>query len=100
MSVWRVIYTKTFEKGLKKLSHDVVRRVLREIYVLSDNPFVGKPLRGIYVVIDGNKYRVYSLRVGDYRVTYIIETLEKKVYLLLVDHRGRIYRELKKLFKS
>jgi len=100
MSTWKVIHTKEFEKSLKRLSHDIARRVLGKIYVLEDDPFVGKPLRSIYAVIDDNKYRVYSLRIGNYRVAYIIETLEKKVYLLLADHRGRIYRELKKLFKS
>lgn len=61
-------------------------RVLKAIRdVLSQDPFVGKRLKGEF---EG----VFSLRVGDYRVLYEVNAIEELVKLLMVEHRGRIYR--------
>lgn len=96
---WRIVYTEKFRKALRSLEQAIAFRVVREVGVLMDNPFIGKPLKGLFIFVNDNKYRVYSLRVGDYRVAYIVSHLEKTVYLLHVAHRRSIYKELKRLLK-
>ena len=60
------------------------RRVDRAIMQLVKNPFIGKPLRGELVGL-------WSLRVGDYRVIYLIDEGEKKVILYTIRHRRAAY---------
>ena len=88
------MYTRKFEKALEKLGEDVALRVIREVEVLSENPYVGKVLRGIHVDVECFKLRLYSLRVGNYRVIYTVNPLESKVYLLTVEHRKHVYKEI------
>jgi len=97
---WIIKYTKTFKRSLKKLNKGIARRVVKKINVLYSNPFKGKPLRNLYLYIGDNRFRVYSLRVGDYRVAYIVNHLEKTIYLLYVDHRDNIYEKLRHLTES
>jgi len=59
-------------------------------------------MKGLMVTVGDSRFRVYSLRVGDYRVIYTLNPLERKVYLLLVGHIGHrkwIYKVAKKMFK-
>jgi len=95
---WNIVFTETFEKALRKLEGKLAVRVIREIGVLREDPFKGKLLKGLMVTVGGGRFRVYSLRVGDYRVIYTLNPLERKVYLLLVGHRKWVYRVAKKMF--
>jgi len=72
-------------RGFKEyLDREVQVRILREINILKTNPYVGKPLRGEWKGI-------YSLRIGDYRAFYQIK--KNEVFLLVVGHRKRVYRQ-------
>jgi len=79
---FRLESTPRFDRRLKSLDRQTQVRILKELQVLTENPYVGKMLRGVWK-------GVYSLRVGDYRVLYLVA--EQKVTLLSVGHRRRIY---------
>jgi mRNA interferase RelE/StbE len=55
------------------------------IRTLEINPYMGKPLRG---ELAGR----WSLRIGDYRVIYVIDENQKIVILYSVKHRKVIYK--------
>ena len=82
------MYTLEFErrvrKELKALPSDVVRRVWEAFDRLRDDPFAGTYKK----LVGANSYRV---RVGDYRVIYDVNTVERKVTVLKVGHRRDIY---------
>jgi len=80
---FEVRFTPRFLKRINALDREVQVRILREVNILKTNPYVGKPLHGEWK-------RVYSLRVGDYRILYQIKG--NKVFLLVVGHRRRVYR--------
>nr|MDO8133854.1 type II toxin-antitoxin system RelE/ParE family toxin [Candidatus Njordarchaeum guaymaensis] len=82
---FKLEFTPRFERRFKSLDGQVQRRVFREIKILQENPHAGKMLRGSWT-------KVYSLRVGDYRVLYLIA--EDKVVLLSVGHRKRVYQSM------
>ncbi|MCF2137595.1 MAG: type II toxin-antitoxin system RelE/ParE family toxin [Candidatus Thorarchaeota archaeon] len=81
---FEVRFTPRFLGMIRSLDRTTQTRILDEISILKTRPFIGKPLRGEWKGI-------FSLRVGNYRVLYQIR--ENVVYLLVVDHRRRVYRQ-------
>ncbi len=61
------------------------RRLDSVIRNLQVNPHLGKPLRG---ELSGK----WSLRIGDYRIIYVIYEHEKTIMLYDVRHRKVAYR--------
>ena len=94
--MYRLQPIQRFRRELRKLPGSVQRRVLERVAELAEDPFLGKPLRGGEVEVLGQRFRPYSLRVGDYRVLYVIEHLTRTVYLYSVGHRSQVYRGLKR----
>ncbi len=87
--------TKRFDKALEKLPERVRERVLEAVEELRERPFLGKPLRGFPVRVRPDlKITPRSLRVGSYRVIYVVDSLTRTVYLITVRHRKHVYEEL------
>ena len=74
--------TPRFERRFRSLDRQIQSRILKELWALAENPYTGKMLRGTWK-------DVLSLRVGDYRVLYLVT--KEKVVLLSVGHRRRVY---------
>jgi len=75
------------ESGLEvlhKSDRRLFNRILSKIEFLADKPRVGKPLVG-------NHKGEFSLRVGDYRIVYELDTTRHIVYILTVKHRKHVY---------
>jgi len=83
---FKLEFTPRFERRFKSLDREIQIRILREVQILTGTPYAGKMLRG-------NWRNIYSLRVGDYRVLYLVS--EDKLILLSVGHRKRIYQNVK-----
>ncbi len=83
--IYRVAASNRFSKDFEKLDRRLQLRVRREIESLADNPYFGKALKG---ELEGR----YSLRIGEYRVIYLIDKRDKVVQLITVRHRGKAYR--------
>lgn len=76
-------------KALKSLEKSLKSRIIRRLKELENHPKAGKRL----------KYsNFWSLRVGDYRVIYEIYTDEKKVIILFIGHRKKVYDDFSKIF--
>jgi len=74
-----------FLERLEKTNKNISQRIVRVIDNLRTNPFMGKKLLGELA-----NFR--SLRVGEYRIIYII--IEKRVLIQVVKiaHRREVYR--------
>lgn len=81
---FKIEFTPRFRRKFKALNRLTQVRILREIKLLENNPYLGKQLRGIWSGI-------YSLRIGNYRVLYQVS--EDKVFLLTLGPRKTIYRK-------
>lgn len=81
---YRIVYHKEVIQDLKKVSHDIQRRIIKNIEErLSREPEIyGKPLR---YTLKG----LWVLRVGDYRVVYSIE--KEEIIILRIGHRKEVY---------
>lgn len=70
-------------KELDKLEKQIRSRILERLRDLREKPgTVGKTLKPSVF---------WSLRIGDYRVIYEIDKTEKRVTVLFIGHRKRVY---------
>jgi len=82
--ITEVIWTKKFERELRKLRDKTVKdRVKEQIEKILDNPETGKPLR---FGLKGER----SVYVPPYRLIYAVQG--QRLYLLRFEHRKTVYR--------
>ncbi|MBE2180221.1 MAG: type II toxin-antitoxin system RelE/ParE family toxin [Chthoniobacterales bacterium] len=86
MASYRIEFTRSAEKDLRKIDRSRVAAILRKVEQLELNP---RP--------DGSKKlagadRTYRIRIGDYRVVYEIEDDVLVVLVIRVGHRKDVYR--------
>ncbi len=82
---YEVKITKRANKELSELSDELAKRIFRAIYNLSNEP---RPNGCKKLKAAENEYR---LRIGDYRILYLIEDSIKIVEVFKVGHRRNIY---------
>jgi len=83
-----LLHPKT-AKELDKLENQTRRRIRESLKELRNNPEkIGKRLR---------PSNFWSLRIGDYRAIYEIDSTEKRVIILFVGHRSKVYDDFSKI---
>lgn len=84
--MYKIIIDKEAEKALKKLPRQEQKRIIAKIEGLAKNP---RP-SGVKA-LQGNLQSFFRVRIGDYRIIYIVEDKILTVYVVKVGHRGHIY---------
>ena len=86
LSGYKLVFAPSAQKSLNALSNDVASSITNKLQALvcgANNLDVKK--------LQTNDQR-YRLRVGDYRVVYMIEDKNIVVYVIDIGHRREIYR--------
>ena len=87
--VFKVLLHPNAAKELKKLDEKNQARMKQELKELTVDPFkAGKPL---------HPSDFWSIRSGDYRAIYEIDTKINQVTVLFVGHRKKIYDDFSKM---
>ena len=86
MASYKVILKNSVEKDLKRIDRSQVPRIMRAIEELASNPF---PAASKKLVGSDLTHRV---RVGDYRVVYIVNRALGEIEIQRVRHRKEVYR--------
>jgi mRNA interferase RelE/StbE len=86
MGSYKIRFTKSAEKDLRRIEKTRIFSVLEKIEALSVNP----RLEGIKKLVGSDA--AYRLRVGEYRVIYTIDDGIKIVQIDRVRHRKEAYR--------
>lgn len=81
---YALIIDRYAQKQLDKIPPPHFNRIIKAIYSLQENP---RP-QG-YKKLTGRPG--YRIRIGDYRVIYLIEDSEVKVFVIDIGHRKEIY---------
>ena len=76
--------SNTFERELRRLRQEDRNRVLKVIEEIQGSPYSFKPLTG---QLAGTR----SARMGSLRIVFAVDEQEKRVVLLYVGHRERVY---------
>lgn len=86
-NIFKVEFLYKAEEDFKKLDSSVAQRILDKIKWLSKQlPYIiPRPLTG-------NFKNMYKLRVGDWRVIYNFDMLEKIIKIHEIGHRKDIYK--------
>lgn len=84
--MYKITFKKRAGKELRNLPSPVLKRVVNSIEHLAENPRPegSKKLKGI----DENIWRI---RVGDYRIIYLIEDSIQVIEIRKVGHRKDVY---------
>ena len=86
--MYRIEFSRSSARELERVyrvDRKLCLRLIAAIESLKDNPFQGKKLRAD---LKGD----YSLRVGDYRIIYTVNSARLIVYIIDLGHRKAIYR--------
>lgn len=82
---YTVILRRTAEKELDRLLEKIHRRITNKLLELESDP---RPY-GVQKLHGDEGYRI---RIGDYRVLYLIDDNAKTVEIVSVGHRREVYR--------
>jgi mRNA interferase RelE/StbE len=85
---YRVTFKASAEKSLGKLPKEIAARVIEKAAALANDP---RPSGSVKLAGPSGLWRV---RVGDYRIAYLIDDKEQTVDIRIVAHRRESYRGL------
>jgi len=84
--MYNIIFDDKVIEFLEKLPKGISKRVFNKIISAKDNPF------RYFGRLEGRPE--FKLRVGDYRIIADINQEERKISILCVNHRRRIYKRM------
>jgi mRNA interferase RelE/StbE len=84
---YTVVISKSVQKQIDNLPEDVGNRVIERIEQLENEP---RPSGAVKLKGANNEYRI---RVGDYRVRYVVDDNSQTIRLLQCKHRREVYRK-------
>ena len=87
--MFQLEYKKSALKSLKKIDATSQERILKAVLQLKENPYPAGHKK-----LKGQDQELCRIRVGDYRVIYIIENGELTIFVLTIGHRKDVYRGL------
>lgn len=84
---YKAIWHEETLKDLKNLDRTTAEKIVAKVknYLIQDPVKLGLLLKG---TLKG----LYRYRIGDYRIIYVIDQAEKKIIILNVNHRKKIYK--------
>lgn len=85
MAYYKVTFKASVAKDLKRLDRLAAHRVLRAVESLRENPFPNSSKKLI-----GSEH-TFRIRVGDYRVIYIVNKQGREIEIQRVRHRRDVY---------
>ena len=71
--------------GLYHSDRKLFHRIINKVESLEGSPYEGKPLVA-------NHKGEFSLRVGDYRIVYEIDSSNHIIYVLTIKHGQHVYK--------
>jgi len=83
MPIKEILVTRKFESKLKSLDNAMLKKAMKQIEKIKENPELGKPLR---YTLRGER----SMHTGPYRLIYSV--LGEKLILLRFMHRKSVYK--------
>jgi mRNA interferase RelE/StbE len=85
MASFKVTFKASVAKDFKKLDRLAAHRIIKVIESLQNNPFPNASKKLV-----GSEH-AFRIRVGDYRVVYIVNKDDREVEIQRVRHRKDVY---------
>lgn len=88
MASYKVIFKPSVHKDLRALPQSIAARVFKATEALQENPFPRQSIK-----MAGAEH-LYRIRIGDYRIVYVVDLEQKQVTVYYVRHRRQVYRQI------
>jgi len=84
---YKVLVSKTFQKKIYQLQKNMQSLIRKTLKELEKDPYTTRPMCDIKLLKD-TRPKKHRLRIGDYRVIYVINQKEIKIIDLLKRETG------------
>lgn len=84
--MFRVEFSNVAKKYLKKLDKTLAKRIISKIEKLIEDPFPPDVKRVL-----NRKEKIFRVRVGDYRIQYLVFYDKNLIFISDIDKRERAY---------
>jgi mRNA interferase RelE/StbE len=85
MVSYKIALKRRAEKELRKISSPHVRRIIRKIQLLANDP------RPKHACLLRGEARFLRVRQGDYRIVYEVNDTQHEIVIIKIGHRREIY---------
>lgn len=86
MASYRIEWKRSAAKEITRLPKDVIPRILQAVEDLAPDPYPPGAVK-----LRGTDHTV-RIRVGDYRILYLVEDAVLRIEIVRVRHRSDVYR--------
>jgi len=84
--MFNVKFSSKARKFLKKIDSETWKRFIEKIEKLRDDPFPSDLKRVV-----GRKDKTFRVRVGDYRILYVVFFDKNLLFISKIDKRSKVY---------
>ena len=84
--MYRIFFKKSAEKELARLPQSLIYKIYTLTQKMQINPLLPNSQK-----LSGYK-DLYRIRIGDYRINYLLEKAKKKIIVTKIGHRREVYR--------
>ena len=84
--MYDVEFSNSSKKFLVKTEKEFCARIIEKIEKLSENPFPQDCKR-----VEGRKEKVFRIKVGKYRIMYVVFQEQNKLFVSEIAKRSKIY---------
>ena len=84
--MFEIEFTDSASKFIEKANKILQKRIFIKIEKLKEDPFPTDCKR-----IVGRIEKVFRIRVGDYRMMYVVDYEKNKIIIIDIDKRSRVY---------
>ena len=85
MALYKILFKRSAEKELRKVSSSHISPIINKIQALSKNP---RPA-GVQILKGEGRY--FRLRHTDYRIVYEVNDAKREVVIIKIGHRRKVY---------
>ena len=86
--MFNILLSSHTQKFLRKSERLIYDRLMEKIKGLTENPFPSDSKRVV-----GKKEKLYRVRVGHYRILYLVSYELNEIFILDIDKRSIIYNK-------
>ncbi len=83
---YSIVLASSPQKFLDKLDNERFGRIMKKLETLKTNPFPGDVKRVV-----GRKEKTFRVRVGNYRILYVIFDDKREILVIDIDRRESVY---------
>ncbi|MFH1644237.1 MAG: type II toxin-antitoxin system RelE/ParE family toxin [bacterium] len=88
LSNYKIIFSRSSEKFLEKLDEQSRISILKKVKELRDNS------KNLDIKKLKSNFKLYRLRVGNFRVVYSVKHERVIIYIVAIDYRKDVYKSL------